>query len=163
MMMMTKVHYRIHKRPSPVPIPSQLNPFHTPTSHFLNIISILSFHLLLGLPSDFIPQVSQPKPFIRLFSPHTLYMSRPSHLSRVYHPHNIGWGVQTTKLLIMYFFLLPCYLAPLSSKYSPQHPSLKDPRPSSSLNERDQVSHPHKITVKVMVLFILIFIFLVLR
>jgi hypothetical protein len=33
--------------------------------------------------------------------PHTRYMSRQSHSSRIYHPNNIGWGVAIIKLLIM--------------------------------------------------------------
>ena len=32
-----KVHYRTHKRPPPVPILGQPNPFHIPTSHLLEI------------------------------------------------------------------------------------------------------------------------------
>jgi hypothetical protein len=32
--------------------------------------------------------------------PHTRHMPCPSHSSRFYHPHNIGWGVQNIKYII---------------------------------------------------------------
>ena len=50
-----KAHHRIQKYPPPVPILSQINPVHTPTSHFLKIHLILSSHLCLHLPSGIFP------------------------------------------------------------------------------------------------------------
>ena len=45
-----KVHYRTHKRPSPVTILDQPNPVHIPTSNLLEIQPNIP-HLRLGLPN----------------------------------------------------------------------------------------------------------------
>ena len=89
-----KVHYRTHKRPPPVSILGQPNPVHIPTSHLLEIHPNISTHLCLGLPVVSFPPVSPPRPYTPPLLTHTCHMPSPSHSSRFYHPHNIGWGVQ---------------------------------------------------------------------
>jgi hypothetical protein len=52
------------------------------------------------------------------------------------------------KLFIKYFSPVSYYFIPLESKYSPQHPLSRTLSLFSSLNAKDQVSHPYKTTGK---------------
>ena len=117
-----KVHYRTHKRPPPVCILGQPNPVHIPTSHLLEL------HPNIIQPST--PRFPQWSPYLRFpyqdpihhtLHTHTRHMPSPSHSSRFYDPHNIGWAVQITELLVMQSPPFPRYLVPPRSKYSPQH------------------------------------------
>jgi len=125
-----KVHYRIHKCPSLVPILSHVYPVHTPRTTSWRFILILSSHLRLGLPNGLFLRFPHQNPVYASPLPHTRYMSRPSHSSRFYHTKNNGWAVHIIKLLIVYFSPLPCHHVHLSPKYSPQHPLLEYPHPS---------------------------------
>jgi hypothetical protein len=60
--------------------------------------------------------------------PHTCCMPYSSYSSRFDHPTNVWWEVKIIKLLLIYFTPFPCYLVPLSPKYSPRHPVLKHSR-----------------------------------
>jgi len=77
-----KVHYCIQKCPPPVPILSQLDPVHTPTSHFLKI------HLNIILPST--PGSSNwPLP-LRFPHSNPLYASPLPHTRHISHPSHTG-------------------------------------------------------------------------
>jgi hypothetical protein len=54
---------------------------------------------------------------------------------------------------------LPCYLISLGPQYPTQHFILGNLSLHSSLNVSDQLSHPHKTTGKIVVLYNLIFTF----
>ena len=92
-----KVHYRTHKCPPPVPI---LSHSLTLTSHFLKIHFNIILPSASGSPQwSLSPRFPHQNPVHASPLPHTRYMPRPS--SRFYHPHNIVWGVQNIKLLII--------------------------------------------------------------
>ena len=90
-----KVRYRTHKRPPPVSILGQPNPVHIPTSHLLEIHPNI-IHPSTPRPLQWSPSLRFPHqdPINPPLLTHTRHMPNPSHSSRFYHPHNIGWGVQ---------------------------------------------------------------------
>ena len=88
-----KVHYQIHKCPPPIPILSQLDPVHTPTSHFLKIL--LNIFPYLGLASGLFPSR------IRLSSPTYELHTPPTSFFSIYYLDHIEWEVEIIKLLIM--------------------------------------------------------------
>jgi hypothetical protein len=87
-------------------------------------------------------------------------MPYPSHTPRLNYSNNTWLRVQIMKLFVMKFSPPSCHLIPLWSKYPPQHPVSNTPSLCSSLNVRDQVSHPYRTRGKIIVLYILIFKFL---
>jgi hypothetical protein len=86
-----KVHHRTHKRPPPLPILSQPNPVHTPTSHFLKVHPNIVLSSMAGSPQQSLSlRLPHQNPEHTSPLPHTRYMPRPSHSSRFYHLHEIG-------------------------------------------------------------------------
>ena len=90
-----KVHYRTHKRPPPVSILGQPKSVHIPTFHLLEIHPNIIHPSTPRSPqwslSHRFPHQDPTHPSLLT---HTRHMPSPSHSSRFYHPHNIGWGVQ---------------------------------------------------------------------
>jgi hypothetical protein len=74
-------------------------------------------------------------------------------------PHNIGWVIQITKLLIIKFFPFPVTSSLLGPNILLNTLFSYTLGLRFFLNVSDKVSHPYKTTDKIIVLYILIFKF----
>jgi hypothetical protein len=146
-----KVYYRIHKCPPPVSVLSQFNPVHTPTSYFMKIRLNIIFPPTPGSPHWSLSlRFPHQNPIHASLLPHPRYMPRPSNFSRFYHPHNIGWGVQ--------FFIMKFSPSPVTSSLLGPNILLNTLFSNtlslrSSLAVSDRISHPYKITGKIVVMY----------
>ena len=88
-----KIHYRIHKRPSSVPILRQIDPVHASLSHSWRSVVILSSHLRLGLPCGLVATTPPPAPiktpYVPLLSPVRATCPNPSRFYWYVHLNNI--------------------------------------------------------------------------
>jgi len=126
-----KVHYRIHKCRPPVRILNQIDPVHTPKSHFLKIHLILSSHLCLGLPSGLFPSGFPIKTlYTPLFSPIRATCSAHPILLDFITRKILGEENRSLSSSLRSFSLLTCYLVPLRPKYSPQRSIFIHPQPT---------------------------------
>ena len=156
-----KGHYRIHTWKPPVPILSQLNRVHSPNPPSLRAILILSSHLCLGLRSRLLPSGFPTKSCICLSSPPHVLHALPISFFLILSPEQY-WVRSTVHSAPHYVVsstpVTSTLLGPnilISTLFS----NTLSLRSSLNLNASNQVSHPHKTTGKIIVLYILIFKF----
>jgi hypothetical protein len=121
-------HFRVHERPSLVPILSQMNPVHAST-YFFKIHFNLSSHLCLRLPSGIFPSCLPTK---------TSYVA----LAPTRHAWCKSWSSLSWNSLQRI----------ISSLVGP-HILLSTLNLCSSRNARDKATDPHNITPKITVLY----------
>ena len=131
-----RVHYSLHNSPPLVQILSQMKPVHALLSYFFRYFLILFSHLYLGIPSG-IPPSGFPSKTHNIFLFYPIYAIWPTHLILLAFITLVSdkrYNHETPSV--------SSQLLPLRSKYMTQHPVLKHPHFTLSLNVKDCVSHP---------------------
>ena len=113
----------------PYPAPAQSSPYHHNPRTEDSASNCPPIYIWVSLLVSF-PQLPHQTPVHASPFLHKCHMPRLYHSSRFYNPHNIWWGVQILKLLVIQISPLLCYRIPLRPKYSPQHPILKHLQPT---------------------------------
>jgi hypothetical protein len=123
-----------------------MNLVHTPHPISLRSVLILPSHIRPGVPSVSFLQVFLPKPYMHSSSLPCVHMPWPSHPPWLDHCNYIWRGVKVTKLFVMQFSPVSYYFIPLGPCIVLSTPFSNTLSICSSLNVRDQVSHPYKTT-----------------
>jgi hypothetical protein len=135
------------------PVPT-LSPLHTLQPVSPRSILIPFFHLHLPFPSGLFPSGFPTKTFNTSLLFHACHMPCPPQPPWLDLPNIWGW-VQLMKLLTVQLPPLSRHIIPLWSKRILRTLFSNILSLCSSLSVRDQVSHPYKITGRIMVLYIL--------
>jgi hypothetical protein len=117
--------------PATCPYPEPDRTTSCPTFHFLKIHLNIILPSTLGSPKCSLSlRFPHQNPLYTSPLPHARYAPRSSHFPRFDLPNSTEWGEKIIKLLIMQFSPLSCYLVPLRTRYSPQHPILRHSQPT---------------------------------
>ena len=157
----TSVHYRNHKSPPPVPIVKQINSVHDLHHTSSRSTWILCSQQHLWLPTGTLSLgFSLQNPVSTSSLPHKCHLILPSHFSWFHQTNNIWWAVQINNFLNNSFFHSPVTSSLLGPNILLNILLLDTLSLLSSLNVSYHISSPCKTTDKIIVLYILIFVFL---